>query len=233
MYADVFCKVYNELGWNYYPEAFGEELLVWLKQQGRSPENALDLGCGTGVLCRLLKSAGIRASGMDLSSGMIDIARESDPEGKYAVADMVTYRPEDTFDLVTCTGDALNHIPSLSDVGLIFDHVYECLRPGGCFVFDILNGKEGSSDEPFEIDFDETLRVWFRMTRPGEDQVNLNIRGYENGVQTFEENIRETIHDPELLCRMLQERGFNLLRCANTLTEGGNPGSTWYLIAEK
>ena len=23
MYSDVFCKVYNEFGWNYYPEAFG------------------------------------------------------------------------------------------------------------------------------------------------------------------------------------------------------------------
>ena len=30
MYSDVFCKVYNEFGWNYYPEAFGEQLLKWL-----------------------------------------------------------------------------------------------------------------------------------------------------------------------------------------------------------
>ena len=27
MYSDIFCKVYNEFGWNYYPEAFGEQLL--------------------------------------------------------------------------------------------------------------------------------------------------------------------------------------------------------------
>lgn len=27
MYSDVFCKVYNEFGWNYYPEIFGEHLL--------------------------------------------------------------------------------------------------------------------------------------------------------------------------------------------------------------
>lgn len=25
MYSDVFCKVYNEFGWNYYPEVFGEQ----------------------------------------------------------------------------------------------------------------------------------------------------------------------------------------------------------------
>mgnify|MGYP007037141459 CR=1 FL=1 len=34
MYSDVFCKVYNEFGWNYYPEIFGEQLLIWLKQNG-------------------------------------------------------------------------------------------------------------------------------------------------------------------------------------------------------
>ena len=30
MYSDIFCKVYNEFGWNYYPVAFGEQLLQWM-----------------------------------------------------------------------------------------------------------------------------------------------------------------------------------------------------------
>ena len=33
MYSDVFCKVYNEFGWNYYPEIFGEQLLKWLERK--------------------------------------------------------------------------------------------------------------------------------------------------------------------------------------------------------
>ena len=32
MYSDAFCKVYNEFGWNYFPEAFGEQLLLWLEE---------------------------------------------------------------------------------------------------------------------------------------------------------------------------------------------------------
>ena len=52
MYSDVFCKVYNEFGWNYYPEAFGEQLLQWLKNHHVPVRTALDLACGTGVLCR-------------------------------------------------------------------------------------------------------------------------------------------------------------------------------------
>ena len=33
MYSDIFCKVYNEFGWNYYPEVFAEQLLQWLRRK--------------------------------------------------------------------------------------------------------------------------------------------------------------------------------------------------------
>ena len=233
MYSDVFCKVYNEFGWNYYPEAFGEALLQWLKEKGIAPKCSMDLACGTGVLCRILKEKGIEASGMDFSAGMIEIARSEDPEGKYEVADMITYRPETRYDLVTCTGDAINHIAALPDVLKIFRNVYAYLMPGGYFVFDILNEKEVSSGEPFEMDYSETVRVWFQMTKPGDQQVNLKIRVYENNMLSFEENIRETVHAPEEICRMLEMCGFRVLRCGDSLLENGTHGTTWFVTAQK
>jgi len=234
MYSDVFCRVYNEFGWNYYPEAFGESLLIWLDNHGRKPEKALDLACGTGVLCRILAENGIKTWGMDFSSGMIDIARAAGGEIHYDVADMTLYRPEEKFDLVTCTGDAVNHIMALSDVKKIFCNVYEYLSDGGWFVFDLLNENEVSTSEPFEMDFSEEIRVWFQMTRPTEKTVNLKIRVYEDGEERFEENIRETIHDPEIVCRMLRECGFREVCCADTLLpEQGMHGTTWFVTARK
>ena len=233
MYSDVFCKVYNEFGWNYYPEIFGEQLLLWLKQKGICPKTAMDLACGTGVLCRILKDSGMDAAGMDFSSGMIDIARENNPDMPFEVADMITYRPEKQFDLVTCTGDAVNHIPELSDVAKIFDNVYAYTAEGGYFVFDILNENEVSTSEPFEMDFTDTVRVWFQMTRPGEKKVNLKIRVYERGELAFEENIRETIHNPKAICDLLRSSGFRVLRCADRLLEENNPGTTWFVVAKK
>ncbi len=233
MYSDVFCKVYNEFGWNYYPEIFGEQLLQWLQKQGIRPKSCLDLGCGTGILCEILHKEGIRASGMDFSAGMIDIARQGNPQIHYEVADMITYRPETQFDLVTCTGDALNHIPALSDVERIFENVYAYLSPGGWFVFDILNENEVSTSEPFEMDFDEKTRVWFQMTRPGEKQVNLKVRVFESGALAFEENIRETVHDPAEICRLLTQCGFTVTRCADHLLDDGGHGTTWFVTAQK
>ena len=233
MYSDVFCKVYNALGWNYYPEIFGQQLLQWLDQQGIQPKTAMDLACGTGVLCRILHDNGIETSGMDFSSGMIDIARESSPQIHYDVADMITYCPERQFDLVTCTGDALNHITDLLDVERILQNVYRYTAPGGWFVFDILNEREVSDSEPFEMDFTDDIRVWFQMTRPGAKQVNLKIRVYEKGELSLEENIRETVHDPAVICSLLESCGFETVRCADSLLEDGSHGTTWFVIARK
>ena len=233
MYSDVFCKVYNEFGWNYYPEIFGEQLLRWLEVKNLHPRNAMDLACGTGILCNILHQQGIAAAGMDFSAGMIDIAKAGNPEISYEVADMITFRPQKQFDLVTCTGDAVNHIGDMENVEKIFHNVFAYTSPGGFFVFDILNEHEVSTSEPFEMDFSDTTRVWFQMTRPGEKQVNLKIRVFEDGARSFEENIRETIHDPAAVCALLQKCGFRVEACADRLLPDAGHGTTWFVIAQK
>ena len=234
MYSDVFCKVYNEFGWNYYPEAFGEQLLKWLERHGVRVRTALDLACGTGVLCRSMKAAGIESRGMDFSEGMIAIARQRNPEIAYDVADMVKYRPERNFDLVTCTGDAVNHILDIRDVEQIFRNVYGYLNTDGWFVFDLLNEHEVSDSEPFEMDYSETVRVWFQMTRPAHNKVRLTIRVFENDALSFEETIQETIHDPAVICDLLRRCGFREVTCSDRLLpDSGNPSTTWYITARK
>ena len=187
MYSDAFCKVYNQFGWNYFPEAFAGQLLLWIEQKGISVRRSLDLGCGTGILCEILHKNGIEAHGMDFSENMIAIARESCPVIPYEVADMVTYHPEGTFDLVTCTGDALNHIIDPEKVEQIFRNVYEYLNEGGYFIFDILNESEVSTGDAFDLDFSETVKARFQMLQNEDGIVTLKTTVYENGVQTFEE----------------------------------------------
>ena len=233
MYGEVFCKVYNELGWNYYPEAFGENLLRWMDRTGVAVASSLDLACGTGVLCHILNCRGIESWGADLSQGMIAVARENYPEITFRTANMITYRPERKFDLVTCTGDSLNHIRSLSDVERIFRNVRDGLNPGGYFIFDLLNEKEVSTDEPFEFDFSDSVRVRFHMTRPEETGVNLNICVYENGVLQVEENITERLHDPEEIRRMLEKSGFRVIRFDHRMLDEDEPATTWFVIAQK
>ena len=234
MYSDAFCKVYNEFGWNYFPEAFGEQLLLWLEENQVKVKSSLDLACGTGVLCEILYANGIDASGMDFSEGMIEIAKSRNSEISYEVADMITYRPEKKFDLVTCTGDAINHIMELSDVAKIFKNVYDYLAEDGCFIFDILSEKEVPMAEPIDLDFSEEVKAQFMVTTDQDGYINLKTTVYESDGQQFEENIRETVHDEKEICKLLTNVGFQLIKCDHHLLENeGNHSATWYIIAKK
>jgi len=232
VYSDVFCKVYNEFGWNYFPEAFAEELLQWLREQGITVRTSLDLACGSGVLCEKLHEAGIAAMGMDLSEGMIKVARSRCADIPYEVADMIRFRPAREFDLVTCTGDALNHILDLADLRTIFRNVHGYLAPGGHFIFDILREEEVPASEPFDLVFSEDITARFSVEREG-GLIRLRTAVFEKGVWQFEEVITETLHDIDAVCAMLRESGFEILRRASSLTDDGHRGTTCYIIAKK
>lgn len=234
MYSDAFCRVYNEFGWNYFPEAFGEQLLEWIRKNNVTVRTSLDLACGTGILCEILYKQGIEASGMDFSEGMIAIARENNPGISYEVADMIRYRPQKRFDLVTCTGDALNHIIDLKDVEQIFKNVYGCLNEGGYFIFDILNEKEAAPGEAIPLDFSDEIKAEFTISQSQEGIITLKTVVFENGEKKFEERITETVHDPGLICDLLHRNGFQVIKCADQLLEDApNHGTTWFVIAKK
>lgn len=233
MYSAVFCKVYNEFGWNCYPEAFGEELLQWICQTGASIKSAMDLGCGTGILCDILSRSGIRASGTDLSECMIAVAKENFPNLDFAAADMITFRPVEQFDLVTCTGDALNHILTLENVHAIFENVFSYLASGGYFIFDILNEQEVSACEPFDCPFSDSIRAEFQIIKGENGLINLKTRVFEDGQFRFEENIYEILYDPAIIRELLEKTGFRDIRISDRLTEDGNKSTTWYVVAQK
>lgn len=234
MYSSAFCKVYNEFGWNYFPEAFAGELLEWIEKKQVEVKNSMDLACGTGILCEILYKNGIKAAGMDFSEGMIAIAKESNPEIEYEVADMILYRPDKKFDLVTCTGDALNHIIDLKNVEQIFRNVYGYLNEGGYFIFDILNENEVHPGEPIDLDFSETVKAQFLITKNQEGIINLKTTVYENGVLSFEEVITETVHDIDVILEMLKRCGFEIVQCADQLLlEHTTHSTTWYVVARK
>lgn len=234
MYSKAFCKVYNEFGWNYFPLSFGEQLMQWLRRNNVKAETSLDMACGPGVLCDYLYSQGIRAAGMDLSEGMIELAEKRNPAIPYDVADMITYRPNRRYDLVTCTGDAMNHITDLKDVEQIFGNVYSFLNDGGHFIFDILDRSEIALDEPIDLDWSDTVKAQFMITQDAEGIIDLQVTVFENGSEVFRENIREVVHDPFAVCELLRKQGFEVLRCDRKLLEDQPArGMKWFVIARR
>ncbi|MBY0421923.1 MAG: class I SAM-dependent methyltransferase [Parvularculaceae bacterium] len=65
------------------------------------PSRALDVGCGEGRFCRMLKAEGVAAVGVDPSTALIAEARRRDPAGDYRIGFGEALDFEDgAFDLV-------------------------------------------------------------------------------------------------------------------------------------
>lgn len=234
MYGKAFCKVYNEFGWNYFPEAFAQQLLLWMEEKNFKAKSCLDIGCGTGVLCGILAENGVQSMGVDLSESMIDIAKSRYPNCDFKIANMIEYLPEKPVDLVTCTGDALNHILNLDDIKKIFENVNKSLTPGGYFIADILNEKEIGNGEEIDLDYDENTKAKFTITADAEKNVCLRIAVYENGEFSFEEKITEKVHDPEIICKLLKEAGFDEITLGHKLLdEQDGQAITWFIVGRK
>jgi len=75
---------------------------------------ALDFGCGAGRSTRFLKKLGFDATGIDISSSMIDLATSADPSGTYQLVedgDFSAFEPG-RFDLVL-SAFAFDNIPGV------------------------------------------------------------------------------------------------------------------------
>ncbi|WP_354170845.1 class I SAM-dependent methyltransferase [Arthrobacter sp. UYEF36] len=90
----------------------------------------VDAGCGTGRMTRLLASLGVAVSGIDLSAGMIAVARGTSPELSFEVADL-SELPYADMQLggVFAWYSMIHSLPG--DLPRIFSEFFRVLAPGG------------------------------------------------------------------------------------------------------
>jgi len=100
--------------------------------------NVLDLACGEGFYTRQLKLRGAaRVSGVDISAGMIQLAREAEINRtlglEYHVQDVLDLDLNEQFDLV-CASYLLNYARNADELTQMAKVIANHLKPGGCFV---------------------------------------------------------------------------------------------------
>jgi len=95
---------------------------------GRGFRKALDVGCGEGRFCRIMREHGIAPIGIDPTEGMLARARERDPAGDYrrATAEVLPFGDE-TFDLVVSYMTLID----IPDIRKAIPEMARVLSPGG------------------------------------------------------------------------------------------------------
>ncbi|MFI9815912.1 class I SAM-dependent DNA methyltransferase [Saccharothrix variisporea] len=89
-----------------------------------------DVGCGPGHVTAHLNGLGVDAFGIDLSPGMVEVARRENPGLRFEVGSMTDLRLGDGSVAGLLAWWSLIHIPD-DEVPTVFAHFHRVLRPGG------------------------------------------------------------------------------------------------------
>lgn len=131
---DVFAPFYDAvMGDRAEHAAYLRELI---ERHHPDARRILELACGTGSVLRQLRSR-YQVTGVDLSPAMLAIAAEKVPEARLVAADMTDVDLGETFDVVLCVYDSINHLLTFEQWERLFDCARGHLAEGGIFVFDI------------------------------------------------------------------------------------------------
>jgi SAM-dependent methyltransferase len=128
---------YSDLAWTedwlVDPAGLESEVEVYLslirQHSRRDVETLLHLGCGAGGHDRLFKRH-FSVTGVDVSPGMLAMARAAHPDIEYIEGDMQTLRLDGRFDAVAIP-DSIDYMVSLDDLRAAIRTATRHLRPGG------------------------------------------------------------------------------------------------------
>src|SRR4051812_26938403 len=102
----------------------------------RSPKRALDIGCGEGRFCRMLKRHSIDVIGVDPTPKLLEAARARDADGAYleAIAERLPF-DDNAFDLVVSYLSLID----IPDIEAAIPEMARVLAPGGALLIANLN----------------------------------------------------------------------------------------------
>ena len=192
-----------------------------LGHRGMRARRVLELACGTGTVAEMLAREGFDVAGVDLSEAMIAAARRKAAERalaiRYYVQDAAEMRvPEGPFDLCVSLFDSLNYITVPARLEASIRRVYEHLRPGGLFIFDVNSAfalKNGFFDQE-NLNSSDRLRYVWRSEYDSETSLcRVHMRFFWRNAEGVDEEFREEhvqyAYLEEELLDMLEDTGFS------------------------
>lgn len=209
-------------------EAWAQLIMSLMNTYGEGIHKVVDLGCGTGVITRMLAKAGYEMIGIDLSSDMLSVAASSGDEDDnsilYINQNMSAFELGENADAFISVCDSINYLIMDDDILGCLKSVKNYLNKDGLFIFDfntIYKYETVIGDTTIAENREECSFIWENFYST-EDHINE----YDITFFTKVSDVPENINDPdEGLFRRFSEvhiqRGYDLEEIKHFLQEAG------------
>ncbi|MGM9970335.1 MAG: class I SAM-dependent DNA methyltransferase [Anaeroplasma sp.] len=199
-------NAYKKFGY-YYDEVMAEMnydlWLEFIEEYLNKNDSVLDLACGTGTLATMLTLSGYRASGLDLSESIIEIANEKKKinhlDIPFYVADMTNFKLNDKFNMITCFFDSVNFLKTEKEIQALFNCASMHLKDNGYFIIDVFSKDFFNEYANNEINKDyETFYLNWTTKKVSSNSLRHQIKISEDD-NTFVESYYEYYHEISIL----------------------------------
>lgn len=244
-----YANYYNKFNQDKDYKADAIQINMLLKKYGKDIRTIINFGCGTGKHDIELSKMGYRCTGIDISSVMIDIAKENAKQEKISinlyVADIRNYRSQEKYDAVLSLFHVMSYQNKNQDILSALETARNALDKNGILIFDVWYGSGVLSDKPTirvkEIE-DEKKRM-IRIARPimyeKEDAVDVSyeifvIDKFSGTIEVIKEVHRMRYFFKPELEFLLKKAGFRLIDNLDCKTLKETDLSSWtsYFIAK-
>lgn len=192
------------------------------EQYNISGSKVLDVACGTGEFSVRLAEKGYSVTGVDLSDEMLAIAKVK--ADQYGVAipfyqqNMIELDMGQQFDSIVIFCDSLNYLHTESDVQSTFQRVYEQLKQGGLFMFDVhslFKMEHVFAGQTFADVQEEVSYIWnsFEGAEPFsvEHELTFFVKEEDSDrYDRFDEDHYQRTYDMQTYTKWLEEAGFTV-----------------------
>ena len=216
MYDKIFSKIYDEYGWDYFSLTMGKSILDYFKVNNITIKNNLDLCCGTGVLCDYFYKNNIKTKGIDISKYMLQIARNKNNNIEFKNDNVLFYKDNQKYDLVTMTCDAINHLIEDGDLECLIKNVNKLLNKNGYFIFDVYDKDKIDFNKEIVSNRNNGIKVYYYITA-NDSLINTNVVIKENDNFIYETNIIEKIYDLDYINNILEKNGLILIQAKDKI----------------
>jgi SAM-dependent methyltransferase len=175
----------------------------------------VELGCGTGALARVLSSTGYQVTGIDVSAGMLAIARRVASRAEFRRASIHDVSLPGC-DAIVSIGEAIAYLPSSESrrpsLARLFGRAARSLPAGGLLVFDVLVREGGApltyrtyqSGEDWAVLVDSRERAGIVTRRI------TTFRAVRGGYRRGEERHEVAVYPTSDVVRWLERAGFRV-----------------------